>query len=253
MRTTQSANDIVEAIATHPSIVDVSLNNLLDEDINGYDTLCSLFTRCKSLASIEFSSNSVCTLGDTRLSDFLATNPPLSYLELNDSDIDNNDMKCNASALKYNTKLSQLHLWGNSTTEEGDGIWKKTICDWTSLNSVADSNHICWIQGVDEGNTCNWLCDPEMNKRIKIYSLLSMRNKEGTNIHYLEMELKGSPLSLVPHILERICFCYKDVVDWNECDQGDENPVPPLSLLHEVLHGWATDDGLAVWLRTLYR
>ena len=77
--------------------------------------------------------------------------------------------------------------------------------------------------------------------RRKIYHLLSERNKEGSNVHYLNSEFDdddeegGVSIKLVPRVLE----CVRDY----HCALLDDyrkkyNPVPPLSIMFEILRSW---------------
>ena len=72
---------------------------------------------------------------------------------------------------------------------------------------------------------------PEENKAHKIYHLLSLRNREGTNVQHLNLEFEDddSP-TLVPRVLESV-HRYSRNIQWT-------NPVHPLSIMYEILRSW---------------
>ena len=84
--------------------------------------------------------------------------------------------------------------------------------DSTSLNSVVDCNHACDIEDISNLLAFshfreNYLdTEPRVNKSCKIYHLLSKRNRDGNNVHHLNVEFgdEDDSLSLVPNVLASI-------------------------------------------------
>jgi len=233
---TEDAICLVDIIIDHPSIDDIRLENLLGEDVNGYDTVKELFTSTKSFSYIDLEGNNMKTRGDTAISDFIAGNPPLQYLIMGNNKLNDDDAILIASALKCNTNLQSLHLTRNDITDAGGKTLFNAVCDTTSLNSVADSNHTCRIVSsfryLDDAN------DPKDDQKVrrskKIYNLLSVRNEEGSNVRHFNAEFVDDEdddsltLKLLPHVLEAVHRHSKRTV----------NKMPPLSIVYEILRGW---------------
>jgi Ran GTPase-activating protein (RanGAP) involved in mRNA processing and transport len=147
------ADRLVDAIISHPSIDKITLENCFGENVNAYDVLCSLLTSSKQFSHIDLETNSIRTGGHTEIPDFLATNPPLEVLLLANKHLDDNDATLIARALKRNTNLQRLRLDENDITDVGRDALRNAIFDSTSLNSLADSNHTCYIDGIDLAGT----------------------------------------------------------------------------------------------------
>ena len=100
------------------------------------------------------------------------------------------------------------------------------------FNAVSDSNHQCDIQGIDLGDIPN--NDRGPNRARKIYHLLSLRNREGSNVQHLNLEFddEDDSLALVPNVLAGVQK-YCDVAGYFHSDQ-----VHPLSIMYEILRSW---------------
>ena len=143
-----------------------------------------------------------------------------------------------ARALKQNTNLQCLNLGDNDITDIGCKALTRAVYDSTSLNSMADCNHSCTITGIgiridipsnQDGIT------PMDSRMDKIYHLLSLRNREGSNVQHLNLEFEDDDsLALVPRVLESVHRYSRD-------GQG-QNPVHPLSIMYEILHSWKMPD-----------
>ena len=162
----------------------------------------------------------------------MARNPPLTHLYLAGNHLDDNDAVTIARALKQNTNLRRLHLVQNDITETGRVELRNTIYDSTSLNAVANSNHRCNIEeidGVDVSN--NRHANLKVNRGRKIYSLLSSRHREGTNVRHLDSEFSEDSFKLVPKALE-CANTYAGYVD------PSASAVHPLSIMYEIMRSW---------------
>ena len=227
----------LEEIEKHPLISGVLFKSCFDGDV-GYRVLCSLLDGNKNYESIELERNNIRTMGGTHLSDYIATNPPLQKLLLDSNRLDDTDATLIADALRRNTNLRDLQLDGNEITEIGRSALRNVIYDKTSLNSVADSNHICDITGIDcdfneyrfRRSTGTSVSDSE-RRRAKIYNLLASRNKGETNVHHLNMEIDDNSLKLVPRVLEIVHNYAEDRALFGTV-------CHPLSIMHELLRGW---------------
>ena len=222
------ANHLVEAIISHPIMDSVHLHNCFGGNVGAYNTLCSLLSSNKSFATIAFESNNIRAGGRTEIPDFLATNPPLEKLQLASNHLDDNDAKLIARALKRNTNLRRLYLGQNDITGIGRDALRHAVFDSTSLNTVAASNHTCFIEGIDFDHI-NEEEEPKVNRGRKIFSLLSSRNREGVNVHHLDAEFDDDSLKLVPKVLESVSIY---------AIYGKTDDVYPLSITYEILRSW---------------
>ena len=75
---------------------------------------------------------------------------------------------------------------------------------------------------------------PKQNRTQKLYHLLSLRNREGSNVRHLNSEFGDEDedeitLKLVPRVLESV----------HRCSEGYRpTTVRPLSIMYEILRGW---------------
>ena len=229
---------MVGSISSHPSIDCIRLENCFVDDTNGYDILCSLLTSDKTFAEIDFERNYIRTGGDNAIPDYLTTNPPLKYLCLANNNLIDEDAKLIARALKRNTNLEYLRVGQNDFTEIGRDALRDAIYNPTSLNSLADCNHTCSINGISFGNDISNNDGYKSNKTRKIYHLLSSRNREGSNVRHLNSEFGDEDedkdsLVIVPKVLE--CL---HLYDERHPAHETTSYVPPLSIMYEVLRSW---------------
>jgi len=239
-------------VKNHPSIENVELlhctNEEVDEayEVSGYKMLQMLMTAGKdNLESINLSGNRINTGGGTFISDFLAKNSVLGELNLSENHLDDNDARAIADALKHNTTLRVLYLRRNRISAVGWRALSRAVFDDTSLNSAADSNHCCYICKGAEGfdslviNSVN--TDPKYVRQKKIYSILSSRNIDCSNVDYFDEEMA---VELLPGMLTSIQRYSK----YHEAEDGppkSQDDVIPLSIMYEVLQRW--DKSLAVF------
>ena len=221
-------NDITKlssAIHHHPSLVDVAITDCFSNSL-GDEMLHSLLrTDELKLEKLTMSYNhlergiNVCTL----LADYLATNPRLKELDLQNNMLDDWGAELIANALRSNTTLRQLNLYANGVGEDGHEALKRALYDESSLNSVADSNHSCRIDSNDD--MMNYSKDRDMNRAEKLYRLLSWRNKTMSNVqHFSDIDVK-----LLPNVLEAVQKYSKD---------GNDRVVKAASIVYEIFRCW---------------
>ena len=71
--------------------------------------------------------------------------------------------------------------------------------------------------------------DPTLHRGMKIYSILSDRNRDESNVHHLDLEFGDDSVKFVPKVLgcvNRYSESRRDVA------------VPPLSVMYEILRSW---------------
>ena len=241
IETIEDACYLVDAVISHPHINKVCLDNCFGEDINGYGILRSLVTSDKRFLSIDLGGNNIRTGGGTAIPDYIASNPPLKRLILTGNRLDDDDAILIARALKQNTNLQRLRLSDDEFTEKGKNALSDAIYDPTSLNSVSDCNHACYIEGIDFDDIPEnyHSITPKDNRACKIYRLLSLRNRKGSNVQHLNLEFDDDDsLALVPNVLVSVHH-YSRIRQSNpEVYFLWSNPVHPLSIMYEILRSW---------------
>jgi len=246
-------NDIdklCSAIHCHPSLVDVTFNACFNSIFGGGlgDYMLRTLISTDDVLKLERLSmpgnnlpnneqlglfhnrSNVCT----QLSDFLATNPRLKALDLNANKLNYSDAVLIANALRSNTTLRHLHISGNDRLgDDGIEALRRALCDESSLNSVSDSNHSCFIDAdyhqmiIMQDNVVE---DREINRAEKIYGLLSSRNETVSNVH----DFGGIDVNLLPRVLEAV---QKYAIASMDGD-GDKYRVEALSIVYEVMRRW---------------
>ena len=234
-------------IKEHPSIKYLTVRGC--EGIDGYEMLQRIMVAGKDkLLGVELSSDDIRTRGGTFISDFLASNPILNDLDISCNLLDDNDAIAIANALKHNTKLHVLDIrYNEAMTKVGWEALQEAEFDDTSLNSAADSNHICrmgyphHLQGLrTSGINCYPCIDPLYVRQKKIYSILSSRHRNASNVEHFE----NVPVELLPAMLVSIQKYANYHVPVDAPDQAD-NDVTPVSIVFEILQRW--DKSLATF------
>eukprot|EP00985_Skeletonema_marinoi_P002061 scaffold834_cov144-Skeletonema_marinoi.AAC.8 len=230
--------ELSSAIHRHPSLVDVAFDHcftsgsgLGDEMLHsllGTDNLKLERLSMPNSHLLGFHNGfNVCTL----LSDYLATNPRLKELNLNDNNFDDSDAFLIANALRSNTTLRHLYIDGNQIGDDGAEALKRALYNGSSLNSVSDSNHHCYIDTdyfmMLHNMDLNESEDREINRAHKIYYLLSSRNKTMTNVQ----DFGDIDVKLLPNILEI-------VQKYSRSTGGDNFCVEALSIVYEIMRRW---------------
>eukprot|EP00571_Detonula_confervacea_P010196 CAMPEP_0172307744 /NCGR_PEP_ID=MMETSP1058-20130122/8529_1 /TAXON_ID=83371 /ORGANISM="Detonula confervacea, Strain CCMP 353" /LENGTH=501 /DNA_ID=CAMNT_0013019993 /DNA_START=23 /DNA_END=1524 /DNA_ORIENTATION=+ len=226
----EDMNHLLGAINSHPSLKKIYLENCCGESVTGHSILCSLLTSDIRIKRIFLPSNNIRTMGSTHLSDFLAGNPSLEYLELRNNHLDDNDAALIAEALQRNTNLRHIDLEENDITDVGSNALKRAIFpDSSGMNSnVANANHTCYIHGI-ENDINNFDLRKVLNIERKIYFLMSSRNRQGTNVLHLDLEFGDDSLKLAPKVLECVHRCWR-----SNYVKITHVVVNPLSIIYEV-------------------
>eukprot|EP00984_Skeletonema_dohrnii_P006163 scaffold2199_cov120-Skeletonema_dohrnii-CCMP3373.AAC.4 len=218
---------LCSAVYTHPALVELEVFNCFEPGI-GDRMLTSLLTSDDlKLEKLVMFSNNITSGVSTVLADFLAANPRLKELDLDDENgLNDSDVALIANALRSNTTLKTLWLNENNITKVGKESLRLALCDDSSLNSAADSNHTCTVDlGREAFDVYNSHEQGQINRGRKIYSLLSSRNETMSNVqHFGNIDLK-----ILPTMLEAV-----QKYATNMCDPK----VKPLSIVYEVMRKW---------------
>lgn len=208
--------------------------------------LCALFVCGNRIETIDLEGNNISTGSCTAIPHYITRNTPLTRLYLANNNLNDEDAVLIAKALKQNDNLRVLRLHRNHITNVGIDTIRKACYDPKSLNSVSDCNHTCRLQlSGDDGNFNynNQGCgDKLVNRRLKLYHLLSSRNREESNAHHLNLELDDEDndslnLKFAPEVLKCVHHYYPKDKD-KHLLVDPENSVHPLSIMYETLGSW---------------
>lgn len=232
-------------ISKHPSLETLGLDGCNPTgEMNFYQVLRSMLKIGKNnnIDSVHLSRNHIRTRGGTFISNFLASNPVLLNLYLTGNQLDDNDALAIASALKHNTNLLSLGLQNNNFTINGWMALCKAVFDDTSLNSAADSNHTCcidfpsdfeYIEEMNGDQESETPFDSMHVRQKKIYSILSSRNNECSNVKHFD----NVPVELLPDML--VSFQqYSDYHVPEDTPNQSDHDVQSLSLVYEICRHW---------------
>ena len=134
-----------DAIKGHPSLQTIVLVSCGLDNVN---ILGRILDGCKRLRQVSIAHNEIGSEGATVVADFIGGNHSVETLHWVHNRMSGNDTPLLASALKKNTQLTFLHLTQNDITEDGRNVLLKALFDTTSMNSIVESNHKCFL------NTC---------------------------------------------------------------------------------------------------
>ena len=260
----EDCQQLVDAIASHPQISWCGLEGLCRGERNGHDYLVRLL-RQERMKKVSFGRCGLSTNSQSTLFGTIKLHPNLAYLFLGGNKLNDKDAIHLADALRYNRTLETLSLRGNDLTRFGENILKKVIYDDSSLNALANSNHVCTIEGLffsDNHSGVRYynvyrnedVCwndgenDPKRFRARKIFHLLRNRNKIGRNALFLETEMVGDTLTIVPLALATVQTYGEQWVEGARYDDDADDFVPvkdrendeaaELSITYELLRSW---------------
>eukprot|EP00956_Cyclotella_meneghiniana_P016067 scaffold25134_cov43-Cyclotella_meneghiniana.AAC.3 len=192
--------------------------------------------RNENMKKIDLTYNRLSNLRPTDVSEFLSSNPSLRDLDLCSNPFNEQDIVYIVDALRHNTTLRFLRFrFRNPPTNFF--LLDYAIFDSTSLNAVFDSNHVCrlFLDGITSNSTkFNTYSDPKLNRKKKIYALLSKRNRRRENAAVFEQD--GIAIKHIPQILSLLKpfseHCHQTL--WKQ----EEDEVKPLSIAYEIMRDW---------------
>eukprot|EP00985_Skeletonema_marinoi_P025984 scaffold19645_cov73-Skeletonema_marinoi.AAC.1 len=223
---------LCSAVRTH-ALVELDLSNCFEPGIGDAMLTCLLTIDDLKLENLYMCLNNITSGVSTVLADFLATNPRMKHLNLEHNNLNDSDAALIANALRSNSTLRSLNLYRNGFTDVGAESMRLVLCDDSSLNTVADSNHTCAVDlgsnYIDDYNTHEQV---QINRGRKIYSILSYRNVTMSNVqHFSDIDMK-----LLPNVLDAVQKYATNV---------DDSEVKPLSIVYEIMRKW--DKTMTCW------
>eukprot|EP00956_Cyclotella_meneghiniana_P008440 scaffold11362_cov37-Cyclotella_meneghiniana.AAC.2 len=241
LENTRDINSLCAAVNNNHSLENLIMFNSC---LVGIGDLREIFNKLKSptLVSMELTRNNISNLLPGDISDLLSSNPSLRILDLRGNPFSGQDIVYIADALRNNTSLRNLRL-GLSPNRVLPGNWPPLlpiVFDQTSLNSAYDSNHLCHLEILSPQfqthpvSKFNKYEDPTLNRRKKIYHILSTRNRNRENAAYFEYDDIG--IIHMPRILALLKPFSEHHLDDKEGKEDDE--VEPLSIAYEITRDW---------------
>jgi len=142
---------LVEAVGNHPGIHICSLDecSIGDQLPTSPEIVHTLFR----LEAVGLGGNEINSKGAQIICEYLAINPSINYLDLDDNLFNDDDALLIATSLKSNTNLVDLSLRGNNFTSVGINTLYRSVFDDKSLSTVSDSNHTCELKLFDDGES----------------------------------------------------------------------------------------------------
>jgi hypothetical protein len=226
--------NICSSVHNHSSLINLDLTNSCDD--HGDEMLISLLTSGHlKLENLNMSYSGITSFHSnvaTVLSDFLATDPPLEELELQGNYLNDNAAVLIAGSLRSNKSLRMLNLSGNSITDVSTEAFKLVLHDDSTLNTVSDSNHSCFVHLDVSGswNVNDLGRERERNRGRKIYRLLTSRHKSTSNVqHFGDIDAK-----ILPNIVRAV----QKYASFQSPSDYFYNYVRDLSIVYEIMRKW---------------
>jgi len=232
------------AINNNGTLQDLSIRFCRSEGGIVREIFCKL--KSVTLKEIDLGCNyrELSNLRPTDVPELLSSNPSLEVLVLNGNPFNEHDIVQIVDTLRHNTTLCHLSFlfrsplgWLRVPTRPNNlHLLESVIFDHTSLSAAYDSNHHCRLSGVTSNITkFNAYRDPTLNRRKKIYNILSSRNKNRENASYFETD--GIDIKYMPRILA-LLKPFSEYHLHEERGGQDKEDVNPLSITYEIMRDW---------------
>jgi len=170
----------------------------------------------------------------TDMTEFLSSNPSLKNLDMGGNRFNTQDIDYISNALRQNKTLRELNLRSNHGSDDWYYTLESVVFDCESLNGAYDSNHHCLLK-ISRTAKFNIYDDPVLNRRKKLYNILSTRNRQRENAACFEYDEIG--IKHIPQILSMLKLFSEHHVD-EEDGWQEVNEVCPLSIAFEIMRDW---------------
>jgi len=232
-----------------------------------------------TLLHIDLSHNRLLIDAQRRIIKHVKRNPPLSALTLEKCGISSKSAEGLCNALKRNTNLAHLFLQNNNFNDDSvpffvDALRNNStlltlqmtgnnftvapgrkelingaLCDPTSLQTIAESNHTCLV-ALNKGNNGNhethengfWNINALENEgqKIRYKVVLSLFTLKTIKLNHCDFQ--HVPLELMPRLIELV----QQEMGYGKYGRGIwKAPIrakgsnPRLTRVYEVVHGWS--------------
>jgi len=208
------ANTLADAVNDHPSL---EIIGLIQCGLNNATVLGIILEGCARLNSISIQDNNLGSESAAVIADFIRSNHQTEDLDFSRNNIKDNDIELIASALGENTHLKCLNLMDNDITEEGEKHILKALYDPTSMDSIVESNHICFPFVFDPSKTSEIVQRSRLEQNVFIINddrNISIKEKIRQKVVLALCGVEGElfdlsylndlPLKVMPRVLELI-------------------------------------------------
>jgi len=232
-----------------------------------------------TLLHIDLSQNKLSMAAQKRIIKHVKRNPPLSILSMRECGLSSKTAEGLCNALKRNTNLAHLNIEYNTFNDKSVPFFvdalrnnstlltlqmtgnklkvhtgrkeliKGALCDPTSLQTIAESNHTCLVT-LNKGNISNnvthengfWNINALENEGQKIrYKVIAALYTLKT-IKLKQSDFQHVPLELMPRLIELV----QQEMGYGKYGRGIwKAPIrakgsnPCLTRVYEVVHGWS--------------
>ena len=182
-----SAIGFARNVIDHPALRVLGIDNSGIGSNNA--VLTALIPILGRVQEVSLAGNCIASRGATLIANFLATNPCVKQLDLNENHLNDKDAAKFAASLETNTNLRKLTLKNNVITKEGVDILIGAMVELNtgSLNALVDCNHTCAIDIVPRFNRDGF---PRSNRIAKFIGA----------IHYCTEYIDDVPIELFPRV-----------------------------------------------------
>eukprot|EP00956_Cyclotella_meneghiniana_P021243 scaffold38441_cov21-Cyclotella_meneghiniana.AAC.3 len=236
------------AINNHASLKEVELNGCRDDEDEGGIFKRIIAMKSATLEKIHLSEITP-YLEPAIMLEFLSANPSLKEFIIEGDPFhfffNEDEIVYIADALRNNNTLRRLLLKSRHELPNNMHILESVVFNRSSLNAAFHSNHHCNLilsryrnycetfnSDIHKFNTGN---DPAMNRRKKIYNILSTRNRSRENAAFFESY--GISIKHIPQILA-LFKPFSEHYLLDEMSRQEEDEVKPLSIAFEILRDW---------------
>jgi hypothetical protein len=196
------ARCLSRSLKSHTRINDLRLTHC---DL-GSDPEILLVILQSDVECIILSNNNIDSLGAVKIAEYLASNPPIKDLSL-ENRLNDDDAILISQALKRNTNLETINLLMNNFTSIGVKTLLSCVFDGSSLNAISESNHTLrgmnlFLQVNDRLQRCiDRMLTFDRTQKI----VIALQDKDS-----LLKYMANVPVELIPEVL---AFSLQDVDD----------------------------------------
>ena len=224
------------SIAHNHPLLELTLDCSMVDDGVGNAILTSLLSSQElNLEKLIMSRTNITSEVSTLLADFIANDPKMKELDLECCNLfNNNDSALIANALRSNITLRRLNL---GVTLDA---FKPVLCDTSSLNAIATSNHCCYVHHIYwDTYLINTSEKIEDNRGSKIYSLLydrHVRENLSNTQYFSDIDVKLLPNMLAA--IQKYGIIWVTVFSSQFAPDIPEKRTESVSIVYEVMRKW---------------
>jgi hypothetical protein len=133
-----AALSLSRVLKVHPSILHVDMS---DCNLGNVPEILSVILQ-SDVEDLEIADNNINSLGAIKIAEYIERNTTMMCLRLYGNLLNDDDAVIISRALQENYKLFSLHIYWNNFTSVGVKALFSSVFDSSSLNAIAESNHV---------------------------------------------------------------------------------------------------------------